>query len=157
MAAGADEIELDYVRYPVIGIREVFDQLTHADVLRYYRRRYIPNNLFLVVAGDVETDRVRSDGEELLGFAKRGPLEPVILPEEPPQLGRRETSQYFQADLAYFNLGWHVPSVSHDDMAPVDAASVILGGGTSSRLYKELREKEGLVYGVGAYTPPWLS
>ncbi len=82
---------------------------------------------------------------------KRGPLEPVVLPEEPPQLGRRETSQYFQADLAYFNLGWHVPGVSHDDMAPVDAASVILGGGASSRLYKELREKEGLVYGVGAY------
>ena len=138
-------------RYPVIGIRDVFDQLTHADVLRYYRRRYIPNNLFLVVAGDVETDRLRSDAEELLGFAKRGPLEPVTLPEEPPQLGRRETSQYFQADLAYFNLGWHVPGISHDDMAPVDAASVILGGGASSRLYKELREKEGLVYGVGAY------
>jgi zinc protease len=66
-------------------------------------------------------------------------------------LGRRETSQYFQADLAYFNLGWHVPGISHDDMAPVDAASVILGGGASSRLYKQLREKEGLVYGVGAY------
>ncbi len=138
-------------RYPVIGIRDVFDQLTHEDVLRYYRRRYLPNNLFLVVAGDVEPDRLRSDAEELLGFAKRGPLEPVVLPEEPPQLGRRETSQYFQADLAYFNLGWHVPGVSHDDMAPVDAASVILGGGASSRLYKELREKEGLVYGVGAY------
>jgi zinc protease len=138
-------------RYPVIGLRDVFDQLTHADVLRYYRRRYLPNNLFLVVAGDVETDRLRSDAEELLGVAKRGPLEPVVLPEEPPQLGRRETSQYFEADLAYFNLGWHVPGVSHDDMAPVDAASVILGGGASSRLYKELREKEGLVYGVGAY------
>ena len=142
-------------RYPVIGIRDVFDQLTHADILRYYRRRYLPNNLFLVVAGDVDTDRLRSDAEEFLGFPKRGPLEPVILPEEPPQLGRRETSQYFRADLAYFNLGWHVPGVSHDDMASVDAASVILGGGASSRLYKELREKEGLVYGVGAhaYTP----
>ena len=128
-------------RYPVIGIRDVFDQLTHADVLRYYRRRYLPNNLFLVVAGDVDTDRVRSDAEELLGFAKRGPLEPVVLPEEPPQLGRRETSQYFQADLAYFNLGWHVPGVSHDDMAPVDAASVILGGGASSRLYQGAARK----------------
>ncbi len=39
----------------------------------------------------------------------------------------------------------------HDDMAAVDAASVILGGGASSRLYQQLREKEGLVYGVGAY------
>ncbi|MBV8176939.1 MAG: insulinase family protein [Verrucomicrobia bacterium] len=138
-------------RYPVIGIRDLFDQLIHADVLRYYRQRYRPNNLFLVVGGDVETERVRSDAEELLGCFKRGPLKAIMLPEEPPQLGRRETSQSFKADLAYFNLGWHVPGVSHDDMASVDAASVILGGGASSRLYKELREKEGLVYGVGAY------
>jgi zinc protease len=138
-------------RYPVIGIRDLFDQLSHADVLRYYRRRYRPNNLFLVVAGDVETQRVQSDAAELLGSFKRGPLEPIMLPDEPPQLGRRETTQSFKADLAYFNLGWHVPGISHDDMAPVDAASVILGGGASSRLYKELREKEGLVYGVGAY------
>jgi zinc protease len=138
-------------RYPVIGIREVFDQLSHADVLRYYRRRYLPNNLFLVVVGDVDPDRVRSDAEELLGSAKRGPLEPVILPEEPPQLGRREITKHFEAELVYFNLSWHVPGVSHDDMAAVDAASVVLGGGASSRLYQQLREKEGLVYGVGAY------
>jgi zinc protease len=138
-------------RYPVIGVRAVFDQLGHADVLRYYQRRYLPNNLFLVIAGDVEPDRVRSDAEELLGFAKRGPLEPVTLPEEPPQLGRREISQSFEAELAFFNLGWHVPGVSHDDMVAVDAASVVLGGGASSRLYQQLREKEGLVYGVGAY------
>ena len=138
-------------RYPVIGIRGVFDQLAHADVLRYYQRRYIPNNLFLVVVGDVDPDRVQADAEELLGFAKRGPLEPVILPEEPRQLGRRETSQSFASDLAYFNLGWHVPGVSHDDMAALDAASVVLGGRASSRLYQQLREKEGLVYGVGAY------
>jgi zinc protease len=138
-------------RYPVIGIRSVFDQLAHADVLKYYRRRYLPNNVFLVVVGDVDPERVRSEAEELLGFAKRGPLEPVILPEEPPQLGRRETAQSFEGELAYFNLGWHVPGVSHDDMAAVDAASVVLGGGASSRLYQQLREKEGLVYGVGAY------
>jgi zinc protease len=138
-------------RYPVIGIRSVFDQLAQADVLRYYRRRYLPNNMFLVVTGDVETEQIRADAEEVLGFARRGPLEPVILPEEPPQLGRRDSSQNFQADLAYFNLGWHVPGVSHEDMAAVDAASVVFGGGASSRLFQQLREKEGLVYGIGAY------
>src|SRR3984957_3937939 len=138
-------------RYPVIGIREIFDQLTHADVLRYYRRRYLPNNIFLEVVGDVDPDQIRVDAEALLGLAKRGPLEPVILPEEPPQLGRRQISKGFPGELAYFNLGWHVPGVSHDDMAAVDAASVILGSGASSRLYQQLREKEGLVYGVGAY------
>ena len=138
-------------RYPVIGIRDIFDRLTPFDVSGYYRRRYVPNNIFLVVAGDVEADRVKADAEELLSFAKRAALEPVILPEEPRQLGRRTVEQTFKSDLAYFNLGWHVPAVSHEDMAPLDAASVVLGGGTSSRLYQELREKEGLVYGVGAY------
>jgi zinc protease len=142
-------------RYPVIGIREIFDQLASDDVSRYYRRRYVPNNIFLVVAGDVETDRVKADAEELLGFAKRAALEPVILPDEPRQLGRRAVEETFKSELAYFNLGWHAPAVSHEDMAPVDAASLVLGGGTSSRLYQELREKEGLVYGIGAhaYTP----
>jgi len=138
-------------RYPVIGIRDLFDQLNPADVSRYYRRRYVPNNIFLVVAGDVETERVKADVEELLSFAKRAALEPIILPEEPRQLGRRTVAQTFKSDLAYFNLGWHVPAISHEDMAPLDAASVVLGGGTSSRLYQDLREKEGLVYGVGAY------
>ena len=138
-------------RFPVIGIRSVFDQLAQRDILDYYRRRYVPNNMFFVVTGDVETERIRADAEELLGFARRGPLEPVVLPEEPPQLGRREVFQKFEADLAYFNLGWHVPGVSHEDMAAVDAASVVLGGGASSRLFRRLREKEGLVYGIGAY------
>jgi zinc protease len=138
-------------RYPVIGIQSVFDQLAQTDVLHYYRRRYLPNNMFLVVTGDVETERIRADAEELFGFARRGPLEPVILPEEPTQMGRREIFQNFEADLAYFNLAWHVPGVSHDDMAAVDAASVVLGGGASSRLFRRLREKEGLVYGIGAY------
>jgi zinc protease len=138
-------------RYPVIGLRSVFDQLAQPDVLRYYRRRYVPNNVFLVVTGDVETEQVRAHAEELVGFASRGPLEPVILPEEPPQMGRRESFREFKADLAYFNLGWHVPAVSHEDMAAVDAASVVLGGGASSRLYHQLREEEGLVYGIGAY------
>ena len=138
-------------RYPVIGLRSVFDQLTQADVLRYYRHRYVPNNVFVVVTGDVDSEQVRTKAEELLGFARRRPLEPVILPEEPPQMGHRESFREFKADLAYFNLGWHVPAVSHEDMAAIDAASVVLGGGASSRLYQQLREREGLVYGIGAY------
>src|SRR5260370_41593244 len=65
-------------RYPVIGIRDVFDQLTHADILRYYRRRYLPNNLFLVVAGGGGYDRLPSKDEEMLRLAKRRPIGPVV-------------------------------------------------------------------------------
>lgn len=139
-------------RYPVIGLRDVFDQLTHRDVLEYYHRRYVPNNLFLVVVGDIDPDQIRAEVEELWNVGRQSALEPVFVPEEPPQLGRREEMQTFSAELAYFSLGWHIPAISHRDMAPLDALGVILGGGVSSRLNQELRERQGAVYGIGAYT-----
>ena len=138
-------------RYPVIGIREIFDQLTEKDVLEYYHRRYVPNNLFLVVVGDVSTEQVRKDAEELFGFVKRSPLEAIVLPEEPVQLGRRTASLEFKIDLSFFSLNWHIPDVAHKDAAALDVLSTALGGGFSSRLHRELREREGLVYGIGAY------
>src|SRR5436309_6572584 len=45
-------------RLPVIGQLEIFNQLTQEDVLRYYQKRYVPNNLTFVVVGDVETEMV---------------------------------------------------------------------------------------------------
>jgi zinc protease len=139
-------------RYPVIGIREIFDQLTEKDVLEYYHRRYVPNNLFLVVAGDVSTEEVRKQAEELLGFARRSPMEPIVLPEEPVQLGRRRASLESKIDLSFFSLAWHIPDVAHEDVAALDVLATALGGGFSSRLHRELREREGLVYGIGAYS-----
>jgi zinc protease len=151
----ANAYQVHPCRYPVIGIRDVFDQLTHANVLEYYRRRYLPNNLYLVVTGDVDSERIRSEVEELWSIGKRRALEPVLIPEEPPQLGRREGTQLFAGEIAYFGLGWHIPAISHRDIPPLDLLGVILGGGTSSRLNQELRERQGSVYGIGAsaYTP----
>ncbi|MBA2431375.1 MAG: insulinase family protein, partial [Chthoniobacterales bacterium] len=40
-------------RLPVIGLLDIFDQLTRDDVMRYYKARYVPNNLTFVIAGDV--------------------------------------------------------------------------------------------------------
>ena len=45
-------------RLPVIGLLDVFNQLTRDDVLQYYRTRYVPNNLTFIVVGDVSADAV---------------------------------------------------------------------------------------------------
>src|SRR5437762_14103388 len=76
-------------RLPVIGQLEMFNQLTQEDVLRYYKTRYVPNNLTFVVVGDVETETVY---QQLDGFFKDHPaksLQPIYIPSEPPQLGLR--------------------------------------------------------------------
>ena len=142
-------------RLPVIGLLDVFNQLTRDDVLQYYRARYVPNNLTFIVVGDVNADAVY---QQLAAFFKNYPgrsLRPVFIPSEPPQLGRRETHQEFVTELTRLSLSWHIPEITHPDVPALDLLSTILGDGRSSRLYRQLREETGLAYGVSAfsYTP----
>jgi zinc protease len=141
--------------FPVIGELEIYNQLTHEDVMRYYRTRYVPNNITFVIVGDVDTDKVRG---QLADFFKQYPeksLRPIFVPKEPAQLGRREAHQEFATELTRLSLAWHVPEITNPDVPALDLLSAILGDGRSSRLYRRVREEAGLAYGIMAfsYTP----
>src|SRR5438270_7388640 len=142
-------------RLPVIGLLDVYNQLTRDQVMQYYRARYVPNNLTFIVVGDVDQEAVY---QQLTDFFKDHPaksLQPVFIPGEPPQLGRRETHQEFVTELTRLSLAWHIPEITHPDVPALDLLSTILGDGRSSRLYQRVREEAGLAYGVSAfsYTP----
>src|SRR6202521_1606860 len=95
-------------RLPVIGQMEVYNQLTQEQVMQYYKARYVPNNLTFIVAGDVDPEKVH---EQLADFFKAYPeksLKPVFIPEEPPQLGRREAHNEFATELTRLSLAWHI-------------------------------------------------
>ena len=142
-------------RLPVIGQIEVYNQLTQEQVMQYYKARYVPNNLTFIVVGDVDAEKVH---QQLVEFFKAFPeksLKPVFIPEEPPQLGRREVHQEFPTELTHLALAWHIPEVTHPDVPALDVLSTILGDGRSSRLYSRVREEAGLAYRISAfsYTP----
>jgi zinc protease len=142
-------------RLPVIGLLDVFNQLTRDDVMQYYRTRYVPNNLTFIVVGDVSADAIYKQLDDFFKGHPARSLRPVFIPSEPPQLGRRETHQEFVTELSRLSLAWHIPEISHPDVPALDLLSTILGDGRSSRLYRQLREETGLAYGVSAfsYTP----
>src|SRR5947207_17350 len=142
-------------RLPVIGQMEVYNQLTQELVMTYYKARYVPNNLTFIVAGDVDPEKVR---QQLADFFKSYPeksLKPVFIPEEPPQLGRREVHNEFPTELTRLSLAWHIPEITHPDVSALELLAGILGDGRSSRLYRRVREQSGLAYAVSAfsYTP----
>src|SRR5947207_10434487 len=142
-------------RLPVIGQLEMFNQLTQEDVLRYYKTRYVPNNLTFVVVGDVETETVY---QQLAAFFEDYPaksLQPIYIPSEPPQLGLRVVHQEFETELTRLSLAWHIPEITHPDVPALDLLSTVLGDGRSSRLYRRVREQAGLAFGISAfsYTP----
>jgi len=142
-------------RLPVIGQMEIYNQLTQEQVMQYYKTRYVPNNLTFIVAGDVDPEKVH---QQLADFFKAYPeksLKPVFIPEEPPQLGRREVHNEFATELTRLSLAWHIPEITHPDVPALDLLSTILGDGRSSRLYRRVREEAGLAFAVSAfsYTP----
>jgi zinc protease len=141
--------------FPVIGDIEIYNQLTQDQVMQYYKTRYVPNNLTFVVVGDVDAAKMRQQLTEFFKAYPEKSLKPVFIPEEPPQLGRREVHQEFATELTHLSLAWHIPEVTNPDVPALDLLSTILGDGRSSRLYRRVREEAGLVYRISAfsYTP----
>src|SRR5215467_9504715 len=142
-------------RFPVIGEMEIYNQLTQDQVMQYYKTRYVPNNLTFVVVGDVDAEKVRQQLTDLFKPYPEKSLQPVFIPAEPPQLGRREVHQEFATELSHLSMAWHIPELTNPDVPALDLLSTILGDGRSSRLYRRVREEAGLAFSISAfsYTP----
>ena len=138
-------------QYPIIGHRAVFEGVTRDDLVGYYRARYVPNNLVLVVAGHFEPETLRGEIGKHFGGAPRARLAPVFLPDEPVPLAPREAHLFEDVQISRAGLGWQIPGLTHDDTPVLDLLGTVLGHGNSSILWRELREKRRLVHSIEAY------
>jgi zinc protease len=137
-------------RHPVIGHKDVFAAADRAALVSYYRERYVPNNMVVVIAGDVGAAQARAAVERHFGGAPRSRLAPVLVPAEPLQLGPRRVRFFEKVEIARVALAWPIPGLS-DPSAPVlDILASVLGGGDSSVLWQEIREKRRLVHTIEA-------
>jgi zinc protease len=139
-------------RFPVIGCLEIFNELKPGDIRAYYRERYVPNNMFLVVAGDIQPAAVLEQIQQAFAGAKARAIAPMVLPSEPRQTAPREIIEEAPVELAHFHFAWHIPDVRHPDLPALDILAALLGHGRSSRLFREVREKKGLVTAADAWT-----
>jgi len=142
-------------KYPVIGHLEVYNQLTRDDVLAYYKKHYVPNNLTFIVVGDVRAEEVRAELERLTAAIPRASYQPEVYPQEPPQLGRREAHRPFPTDVRRMFMAWHIPGITHPDLHALDVAAILAGEGASSRLHRRLVETDNLLRAIStfSYTP----
>lgn len=135
-------------RQPIIGHRDVFSAVTRDDLQRYYKARYVPNNLVVVVVGDIDLAATRAAVEQHFGAAPRVRLAPVLVPEEPTQLAPRTEHRFEAVEVTRAVLAWPIPGLAHADAAAIDLLAAILGHGDSSILWQEVREGQGLVHSI---------
>src|SRR5579862_131917 len=139
-------------RFTIIGYPDIVHEVKQTDILEYYREKYSPNNVFLVIAGDVKTDDVLAQVRDAYSKSKAKALPPIVLPEEPAQVAPREIVEEAPIEIAHFHMAWHIPELRHPDVPVLDILAAILGHGRSSRLYQQVREARGLVHSVDAWT-----
>ncbi|WIG58676.1 MAG: M16 family peptidase [Ktedonobacterales bacterium] len=133
----------------VAGTRETVEGIARETVAGYWRGHYVPGNLVVSIAGDVEHERVVACVAELLGDweARDVPRwEPCPPPVDAPRV-RLEQRKTEQTNLALYTLG--IPHRDRDEYT-MPLLNAVLGDGMSSRLFLEVRERQGLAYDVGS-------
>ena len=139
-------------RWPVLGERAAFDCLTRQDVLDYHASRYVPNNVVLSIAGDVDAAEILSHLELLVEDLKSRPLNREPIPHEPHQFGSRRVRKEFAVPYSKLHLAWRLPCSAHPDTPALSALSSILGGGRSARFYEKFHDRLGLVYSIEVHS-----
>ena len=139
----------------IVGSRETVGALSREMLLGYFDCHYIPGDTVVSIAGDVDNDKVLSSVDEALRDwpeSKSGLPLPADDGQGEPRLRveRRDTEQ------AHFCLAVRGLPIVHQDRYNQDVLNALLGGGMSSRLYIEIREKLGLAYDIHSYSEYYL-
>ena len=136
-------------RRPIIGWMSDIDAMTPQDVRDFHQRWYVPANAAVVVAGDVDPQRVREIAERTYGRIPARAV-PARKPRtEPAQQGPRRLEYRAVADQALVVLAWHAPRYSgKDDAASRDALALAVLSGVLDG-YSGARLERALVQGPG--------
>ena len=140
---------------PVIGFADTIRKTTRDDLVSYFRTYYVPGNMVLVIAGNVDPETSRPLVGKTFGRLPRQPVSEAKMPAEPPQTEIRVVLKEKDARRVYLEMGFHGPSMRDPDVYAWDLLSMILGSGETSRLVHAVKDQKGLVDSVDAssYTP----
>jgi len=121
------------------------------EVKAFFNRFYCPNNAIMVVAGDVDTEEIRSLSEKWFGPIPRGPENKRNLPAEPEQTEARRQSAIRNVPLEAIYKVYHCCAKADKEFYALDLLSDILSNGRSARLFQELLMKRQLFSEINAY------
>ncbi|MBI4089108.1 MAG: insulinase family protein, partial [Candidatus Levybacteria bacterium] len=129
------------------GEKEIIKKITRKDFISYLKNLYSPHNITVVIAGGIDRQKVLKLVEKYLGSMKRFDTlryNKSEVNQKKPQL-LLKTKKTEQVHIA---IGFRTVKLDHPDRYPLEVLAAILGGGMSSRLFHEVREKRGLGYYV---------
>jgi predicted Zn-dependent peptidase len=141
--------------WDVAGTKESIEGMTRQRSLDYMSRQYLANNIVVSVAGNIDHEEIVS----LIAAKFKGALAGKAgawFPAENGQTAPRSSVLYKRTEQSHIAMAVRGLPLEHPDRYALDLLSVLFGEGMSSRLFMELRERQGLCYDVHAYVSHFL-
>lgn len=140
--------------WSIAGEKDTVVNFKRNEFVDYFNTHYVAENTIVAVAGNVEPEEVKKKVENYFESIRHGKLagKPAVTEEqsEPKQL-----INFKETDQSHFILGFRSFDMFDDKRYALAVLSKILGGGMSSRLFYEVRERRGLAYYVKSDTNPY--
>ncbi len=134
---------------PILGSKKNIKAFTKADFKRYFARNYIAENSAICVAGSFSKTTVLAEAKKAFADMRTG-----ALPQHAPYTHKQATPRlgiaYKKTDQTHLILGVPSCAIGHQDEMVAEVLAHLLGGGMSSRLFIQVRERRGLAYYIKA-------
>lgn len=158
-----DDIIFDWLQetaYPdqalgrsILGPAENINRFHRDDLMSFVTAQYQPNRLILAAAGGIDHDALLELATQALGSMSPDLRDQL---QTPATFTRGELREVKSLEQAHFTLAYESPDYKSDDIYTAQIYSIALGGGMSSRLFQEVREKRGLCYSIFAQTGAYV-
>ncbi|MTI09236.1 M16 family metallopeptidase [Curvivirga aplysinae] len=137
---------------PILGTSHTVQQMSRDNLINFMDARYRPRNMVLVAAGAVSHAELLKLAEDHFGN-QQDAATPII---ENINYQGGDFRDDKESEQVHFKLGFNGVAYGSEDQFPATILSTLLGGGSSSRLFEEIREKRGLVYSVYSYSESFI-
>ncbi|HBG92295.1 MAG: hypothetical protein A2X54_05970 [Nitrospirae bacterium GWF2_44_13] len=139
----------DGIGQPILGSRETIKSFIREDLVSHTKKHYGTKGIVISCAGNFETDRLLDALNHNFSSLRKG-LEPKTVPSR-SEFNSRIKVHSKELSEVHLCLGVEGMPQASKDRYVLFILNTILGGGVSSRLFQEIREKRGLVYSVYSY------
>jgi predicted Zn-dependent peptidase len=131
---------------PIAGTKKTVARITRGDIRKFFKRHYTASNIMVAVAGNIRHREVFNLARRYFTDMKTGA--PDLHGEPPAACASRTVRKKANLEQTHLCIGTTAPPIAAEERYCAHLLCNILGGGMSSRLFQNIREKRGLVYSI---------
>ena len=136
-------------------LSKTLPQITQEDIKSYYDKAFFPQNVVISINGNVDKEKTINEFTKIFNNKKGEKFDYAKYSIPSLKEGKKITTSVKDLKTDWIIIGWQTPGVlCRKDYATLQVIDSLLGSGMSSRLFKNLRDKDGLAYQLGSQFSP---